>query len=248
MNRISKLLFLFIFCFFLVLPSVSADVQRVYDQAGILSDEEVAALEKKAADLFKKWETDFIVITTESTEGLPIMKYMQNFTDQLAKEFNRKKDNMAVITLDMGDRWVDLAGFGRAETYLPDSRLDMIRGEITPSLSAGNYYEAFDLFFDFGDEYLDKHPNIFFNTFFQLALSLGLAGAIVFFMAYTSGGRVTVTSRTYLDESNTKIIDKHDIYLRKTVTRKRKPSSKSGGGGGGISGGGRSHSGSRGRF
>lgn len=176
------------------------------------------------------------------------MKYMQNFTDQLAKEFNRKKDNMAVITLDMGDRWVDLAGFGRAETYLPDSRLDMIRGEITPSLSAGNYYEAFDLFFDFGDEYLDKHPNIFFNTFFQLALSLGLAGAIVFFMAYTSGGRVTVTSRTYLDESNTKIIDKHDIYLRKTVTRKRKPSSKSGGGGGGISGGGRSHSGSRGRF
>lgn len=248
MNRISKLLFLFIFCFFLVLPSVSADVQRVYDQAGILSDEEVAALEKKAADLFKKWETDFIVITTESTEGLPIMKYMQNFTDQLAKEFNRKKDNMAVITLDMGDRWVDLAGFGRAETYLPDSRVDMIRGEITPSLSAGNYYEAFDLFFDFGDEYLDKHPNIFFNTFFQLALSLGLAGAIVFFMAYTSGGRVTVTSRTYLDESNTKIIDKHDIYLRKTVTRKRKPSSKSGGGGGGISGGGRSHSGSRGRF
>lgn len=53
MNRISKLLFLFIFCFFLVLPSVSADVQRVYDQAGILSDEEVAALEKRLQTFLK---------------------------------------------------------------------------------------------------------------------------------------------------------------------------------------------------
>ena len=207
MKKVSSVLLLFIFCFLLAVPSVSADVQRVYDQAGILSEEEVAKLEKEAAELFKKWETDFIVITTESTDGLPIKNYMQNFTDELAREFNREKDNMAVITIDLGDRWVDLAGFGRAETYLPDGRLDMIREKLTPYLSAGDYYDAFILFFELGDEYLDKHPNIFFNTFFQLALSLGIAGIIVFFMAYTSGGRVTVSSSTYMYHHHSKVFD-----------------------------------------
>lgn len=260
MKLVGKTSFLFTFLFFLLISPALADVQRVYDHADLLTDEQVQELEKQAATHFEEWNTDFIIITTEDTNGKTIMKYMQDFTDELQEEFNRQEDNMAVITMDIEDRWVDLAGFGLAEEYLDSTRLDQIRNQITPYLSDGEYYEAFQLFLTKTDEYLGIRPgvnpeSIFFNTFFQLAIALGLAGIIVFFMAYTSGGRVTVTSGTYLDRSNSKINSKRDRYLRKTVTRRKKPSSNNSGGGGGFRGGGggissagRSHSGSRGRF
>ncbi|MEM5594553.1 hypothetical protein AAHH67_27500 [Niallia circulans] len=50
---------------------------------------------------------------------------------------------------------------------------------------------------------------------------------------------------TYMD--NSKIINRQDRFIRKTVTKQRKPQNNSGGGGG-ITGGGHSHSGSRGKF
>lgn len=252
----------FILFFFMAINITFADVQRVYDEAGLLTEEEVANLEQQAAAYFEKWDTDFIIVTTESTEGKGIRQYLQDFSDKLWGEFNREEDNMAIITVDIGDRWVDLAGFGRAEKRIDNKRADHIRQELTPYLSDENYYEAFQVFMEMADEYMRTFPgvnpnSIFFNTLFQLAVSLGLAGIIVFFMAYHSGGKVTVTSTTYLDRNQSRVIRKRDRYLRKSVTRMKKPSSNSrgGGGGGGFRGGGggvtragRSHSGSRGRF
>lgn len=259
MKQFIRAALLFSLFFLLFSGNTHAEVQRIYDQAGLLTDEQVQVLEEQAAAYFEEWQTDFIIITTEDTDGKPIMNYMGDFIDELADEWNRPEESMAVLTIDMGDRWVDLAGFGLAKEYLDDSRLDQIRNQITPHLSDNNHYEAFQLFFEKADQYLGVRPgvnpeSIFLKTYFQLAVALGLAGIIVFFMAYNSGGRVTVTSGTYLNRSNSAIISKHDRYLRKTVTRRKKPSNnnKGGGGGfgggGGMTGGGRSHSGSRGRF
>ncbi|MCM3739825.1 TPM domain-containing protein [Oceanobacillus luteolus] len=257
MKLLWKTSILFTFLFFLLISPALADVQRIYDHADLLTDEQVQELEKQAANYFEEWNTDFIIITTEDTNGKTIMKYMQDFTDELKDEFNRQEDNMAVITIDMDSRMVDIAGFGIAEKYIDDERIELILDHVTPYFSQGDYYKAFKLFFEKADEYLDIRPgvnpeSVFFNTFFQLAVAVVLAAIIVFLMAYTSGGRVTVTSGTYLNRSSSRIISKRDRYLRKTVTRRKKPSANNNGGGGGFRGGGggitgagRSHSGGR---
>ncbi|MHA6251494.1 TPM domain-containing protein [Oceanobacillus sp. CAU 1775] len=252
----SLLVIMFIF---ITTAPVFADVQRIYDEANLLTDAEVQELEAQASAYFDEWQTDFIIITTNDTEGRMVTTYMQDFTDELAKEFNRSEDNMAVLTMDMQNREVYLAGFGIGKEYLDDARLDQIRNQITSDLSNGNYYDAFEHFFAKSDEYLNIRPGVnpeslFFNTFVQLGAALVLAFIVVFIMAFNSGGRVTVNARTYLDQQNTRIVSQHDRYLRKTVTRKKKPSNNSSGGGGGRMGGGgissagRSHSGSRGGF
>ncbi len=97
---------------------------------------------------------------------------------------------------------------------------------------------------------------ILFNLWFQIVVSLVIAGIIVGAMAYNSGGRVTVSQGTYMDFSNSKVINRRDNYLRTSVTKTRKPSNNNkssgggfgGGGGGGTTSGGHSHSGSRGSF
>lgn len=255
MKRTIALAILFLFIW---LTPTAAEEQRIYDQAELLTNEQIQDLEAQASAYFEEWQTDFIIITTDGLDGKDLIVYMDDFTDDLAEQFNRAEDNMAVLMMDMETKEINLAGYGRAEDLLDNSRLTNIRQQITPDLSDGNYYEAFQQFFVKSDEYLGiragvNPESIFFNTYVQLAAAIVLGLIIVFFMAYNSGGRVTTTGRTYMDQENTRIVSQRDRYLRKTVTRKRKPSNKNSGGGrsgggGGISSAGRSHSGSRGSF
>lgn len=254
MKKLMKLSIFFMLLFlFIGESSISADVQRIYDDANLLTDEEVADLEEKAAVYYDEWETDFIILTTNDADGKDIKQYMGDFTDELAEKFNRTEDNMVVLTMDMKSRDVTVNGFGLGEKYVDNKRSESIRNKITPDLSNENYYDAFILFFESSHEYLGITPgmnpdSIFFNTYIQLAIAVVLAGVIVFFMAYNSGGRVTVSGKTYMDQENSRVISKSDRYIRKTVTRTKKPSNNNSGGGGGITGGGRSYSGSRGKF
>lgn len=95
----------------------------------------------------------------------------------------------------------------------------------------------------------DYREDPFRNPFIQLAVSMVLGGIAVAVMASNAGGRVTTTNRTYLNEEKSALIAHHDIYIRTTTKRVRKPkpqdNNHSGGGhtGGGVSGGGHSHSG-----
>lgn len=89
----------------------------------------------------------------------------------------------------------------------------------------------------------------FRNPLVQLVVSLVLGGIAVAIMASHAGGRVTTTNRTYLNEEKSALIAHHDIYIRTTTKRVRKPkpqdNNHTGGGhtGSGVSGGGHSHSG-----
>jgi len=231
----------------------------VYDYAELLSDEEEAALAGLAARLGANRETDFIIITLDGTGGMDIQDYVAHFYDETAPGYDKPHGNAAILAIDLKERDVFLAGFGKAETRLDSGRLDKIRTKITPSLSEGDYYEAFEKYVKLAHQYMGYRPgvnpdNILFKFWFQAAVSLVVAGAAVGVMAINSGGRVTVNARTYLDETRSGIVAKHDRFINKTVTRTKieKPSSGGGsfggGGGGGVTPGGRSFSSSRGKF
>lgn len=262
-NRLLKRAFIFIVFFLSITTTAFADPERIYDEAGLLDAKQIQQLEKKAASYFNEWSTDFIVVTTNDTEGKSLMRYTQDISDELAEKLNRAEDHMVILTVyieSSTDREAYIAGFGKGKEYVDNSRVQLILDHIIPYLANGDYVEAFELFFKKSAEYLNIRPgvnpeSIFLNTYFQLAVAIALGGIIVFIMAYSSGGKSTVTSGTYLNRNNSQIVRKHDRYLRKTVTR-RKPSNNSnggagggfGGGGGGVTGAGRSHSGGGRKF
>lgn len=257
-----------VICFLLLLSLISSKIveatsstkQRIYDFAGLLTSEEVNQLENLSEKYSRKRQTDFIILTTNDTKGKDIVPYMEDFYDEKALGYDKPHGNTAILTIDMKNRDVYLAGFYKGEEYLDDYRLDLVREKITPDLSQGNYYEAFYSFIKISYKYMGIRPgvnpdNLFFNLLFQIAVSLGLAGIVVSIMAYSTGGKVTVSDGTYRDYNNSKVIDKRDRYLNTTVSKTKIASNnstggKSGGtgGGGGVSRGGHSHSGSRGKF
>lgn len=256
-KALSVFIILFLFLPFLSesVGAASSTKQRIYDDAGLLTAEEIMSLEEIANEFSIKQETDFIILTTKDAEK-DITKYMEDIYDEQAFGYDKAHGNTAILTMDMKSRDVELAGFYKAKTYLDNERLGLIRKKITQDLSNENYFEAFETFIVTADEYMEYKPgvnpeNIFFKWWFQIIISLGIAGLIVGTMAYNSGGRVTTNVRTYMDSNNTEILRRKDRYMRKTVTKRRKPSNnnRSGGsGGGGMTSGGHSHSGSRGKF
>ncbi len=265
-NKITKAVLLLI-AFLLLLPfaanagvteAAAADAdakQTVYDFAGLLNKEEIAEIEAMAHEYGAKRETDFIIVTTNDTQNKDVVEFTEDFYDEQAFGYDKPHGNAALLTVDMQHREVYLAGFYKAEQYLDDHRLDLIRGKITPDLTNANYVSAFQTFIKTSYKYMGIRPgvspdNILLNLWFQIIVSLGLAGIVVGMMVRNSGGKVTVTASTYQDAGNSGILQKEDRYIRTSVVRHKKPSNKSGGarGGGGISGGGHSHSGSRGGF
>ncbi|QGH34087.1 hypothetical protein GI584_08660 [Gracilibacillus salitolerans] len=243
--------FFFILLVFLTLLTipVMADKQYIYDDAGIFDNAKVSELEQLAKEYSEENETDFLIVTTDDPGNRDVKEYTQDFYDE-----NTPGDT-AILTIDMSEREVYLAGFGATQEYLSDERLTQIREHITPNLSADNYTEASKQFFEKVDQYLRVSPiinpdSIFLKTWFQLVVAIVIGGVVVGSMIFNMGGRVTVNHQTYMDPQNSRIVKKRDTYIRKSVqkTKIQKNNNRSDGGGGGVTKGGHSHTGSRGGF
>ena len=223
--------------------------QHIFDQAGLLSDSEISDLEAYAAEKSREQGTEFLLLTTDSTEGLPIETYMGNFFDGLADETGT--ENAVLLTIDIGGREFYLAGFGTAERRLDNERVELVLDRITPYMVEGQYAGAFRETIETADRYMEYKPgvnpeSIFFQTWFQAAVALLLGGVVVGTMLYNTGGRNTTTAATYIDRDHTRVTRDSDRFRNKTVTRRRIPKNNNSGGGfggGGMTGGGRSFSG-----
>lgn len=238
--------------------SAAAETKKlIYDEANLLTEEEYMELNAMANEYGAKRETDMIIITSNNEDNTDVELMTEDFYDEQAPGYDKPHGNTVILTLDMKNRDVYLAGFYKAEELLDDGRLDRIREKITPNLSNGDYKLAFEKYIKTAHKYMGFKPGVdpdnpLFNFGFQLIAALVVGGIVVGIMTYRSGGLVTVNRRTYEDASTSGIVDRQDQYLRTTTTKRKiersSSSSSGGGGGGGITGGGHSHSGSRGKF
>ncbi|GAA4852701.1 YgcG family protein [Paenibacillus vulneris] len=271
---------LFFFVMYLSVPvqimaAAREEKTLIYDEAKLLSSEEIRELNSLANQYGAKRKTDIIVMTSNNDQDVDVKKMTENFYDENGPGYDKSHGNAVILTLDMKNRDIYLAGFYKAEQYLGDNRLDKIRDKITPDLSQGNYKQAFETYILTSYKYMGVKPgvdpdNVLFDIRFQFVGSLAIGCMVVGIMAYRSGGRVTVNRHTYEDASSSGILDRQDQYIRTTITQEKiekssgNSSGKSSGGGGGssggsggftgrsggggVTGGGHSHSGSRGKF
>lgn len=233
--------------------------QRIYDHAELLTEEQIKELETIAGTYSEKREVDFIIVTVEDP-GKDMQKYVDEFYDEEGFGFDKKHGNTAMLGIGMKERDVVLSGFKEMEESLDPNRLSHIREKITPALSDGNYFDAFESFILLSSKYMMYRPGVdptnpLFNTWVQLGIALAVAALIVWAMARNVEPKMTATSATYQDMNRSRVVRKRDRYIRKTVTRRRKPKQSSGGnrGGGGSGSIGRTSAGharstSRGKF
>lgn len=239
--------------------SVAAEEdKRIYDDAGLLTFSEYQDLEQLSLQYGEEAGIGIYILTHDDPGAVDAEVYIEDFYDK------GNYGDSVFLLIDMHNRDVVIEGYGTAQTYIHSKRGDVIRDEITPYLSDGDYRTAFQIYIEESAAYMkddselnydydysydsegnrvtgnsssDPAKNVITNVWFQLLISLAIGGIVVGVMAYNSGGRMTAGGNTYMDPGHSGLIGRRDLYLRTTVTRVRRPQNNNTGRGGFNAGG-----------
>src|SRR5690606_4037687 len=107
-------LFSFILMIFIIPDRVSAAVEMkrlIYDEAELLSQEEYDKLNRLANEYGAKRETDIVILTSNNVENKDVVLIAEDFYDDHALGYDKAHGNAVILTMDMKNRDIYLAGF-----------------------------------------------------------------------------------------------------------------------------------------
>lgn len=261
------LLALLVCCVLLLFPhipiSAASENQNVWDYAEVFSSKELSSLEEMAQDYCKEKDYRFLVVTTTTlSDGYEYTSsydtdqdcdlYTEAFYNSIVEEYGDTYENCVILTLDLTNRYALVTGWGKLkEGSMDATRCTQVYESILDKFSDDQWFEACEKYYKTANRFIHIRSgvnpnNIFLKTWFQLILAAVIGGIIILINVIHSGGTMTVSDKTYLDDGRSKLVGKHDHYIRTSVHRTKRESSNnsSSSSGGGSS----SHSSGGGHF
>lgn len=136
--------------------AVSAEgAVRVVDGAGLLTETEEANLLQTLNEISERQQFDVVVVTTTSLNGKDITAYTEDFYDEHDYGYGATYDGV-VLLVDMGTRQWKIVTTGFGITAFTDAGIDYIADEFVPYLSSGDYYQAFSIYAEMCDEFVEQ--------------------------------------------------------------------------------------------
>ena len=240
---------------------------RLVDDADILSDSEENKLLKKLDSISESYQIDVAVVTIDSLGDRTPQEYADDYYDYNGFGFGETHDGFVMLlSMEDRDRW--FSGCGKGIEIFTDYGQDWMWKQVTPKLSDGDYYAAFDRYADISEDFIKEwKKGTPYDTNHKAKGSLhfgwyiaAVVGGLLIGLIYAESVKAQLTSVSmqhgaddYIRKNSFKLSVKRDSFLYKNTTREYiERSSGSGGGGGGtsthISSSGSSHSGSGGKF
>ena len=234
-----KKVLMILLCCMVLLPCVIASAEAgtvaVVDMAGLLSVNEEYRLENKS--LMLEDDTAVYILTANALNG----KTPDEFVDEYFQSSAASSTVVFFISMEERD-WLVVA-YGRAADLISDREIEAMGVEVVPSLSAGEYYEAFDLWLDILPRYMQS-GSAYSAGSLAVALLIGAAVGGIVILIMRSGMKTAKqqsSASDYLKQGSFRLSIKQDwfLYSRVTKTPRPKNNSSSGGGGSRRSGGGK---------
>jgi uncharacterized protein len=131
-----------------VRPALALDVPhleaRVTDMAGVLTREQIAALEARLAELERTDSTQLAVLIIPSLQG----EVLEDFSERVATQWKlgqRGRDNGALLLISMKERRIRIeVGYGLEPTLTDALSRRIIQNEIGPLFREGQFYAGID--------------------------------------------------------------------------------------------------------
>lgn len=129
---------------------------RVVDRADILSSYEEAALTSLCDEISEEVQCDVAVVTVQSLGGKSAQAYADDFYDYNGYGMGYGDDEILLL-LAMDEREWAFTTYGLAIRAIPNYAIDEIAEEIVPSLSSGDYYDAFARYVSLAEDYVSHY-------------------------------------------------------------------------------------------
>ena len=128
---------------------------RLWDMADLLTLEEKRQLSQKLDEVSERLQFDLVIFTTDSLSGYTPGDYADTYYDSNGYGYGESRDGaLLLISMEGRDWWISTCGFGTIA--LADDRIEAIGEDIVPSLTSGNYSNAFSTFIDDCDSYVTQ--------------------------------------------------------------------------------------------
>ena len=214
--------------------SASAAAGIVMDDADLLSQAEEQALTQKLTDVGTAYNTQMIVATVASAQGKDPDDLVNDLYDSMNFGYGETREGVLLLVC-MDPREYRILSNGYAGNAIDPGVIDTIGDAIVSDLSDGDYADAFEIFADKCDYYLNGYLNGFpFETGQNLVISLvvGLVLALIV-TAILKGQLKSVrkqhAANVYVRSGSMQVTLSRDIYLYRHVSRTKRESSNSSG-------------------
>ena len=241
--------------------------ERVFDVADKLTVEQEQSLREKIRAAEDICGIDIIVVTLdqsleeyaksyESIIGYVqpyqyTMVYADNFYDEGKFGYNKPHGDGLILVDNWYREWDGgvytwVSTSGKVMEQLDTSTVEYILDMCLDYVEEDPAY-AYEYFVELVVDYLDPNQNLGATLGGGISVLVGLVAALIFRIVNRGGkkGKNTVETKTYVKSGSADVRVRQDIFLTKTMQRRRieTDSNRSGGGGGHISAGGHSHGG-----
>ena len=133
------------------------DVQKVYDFADLLTDEEEDKLYQEVNSFISQTGYDLAVVTTNDNNKRSEVEYADDFYDYNDFGKNSTRDGLLLL-IDMTNRKVYISTTGNA-IVMYNSRIDSIIDAGYDYLTSGDYYNTFSKMIEKQEYYFDLGPD-----------------------------------------------------------------------------------------
>lgn len=249
MKKIGCLLVVFMLLVFGMSAVVCAENRdKVVDRANLLTDAQEERLEAQFTEIAERYQCDVAVVTTNSLGQKSAMTYTDDYYDANGYGYGPDLDGI-ILMVSMGERDWWMATRGKAIRIFTDRRLENIRGEVWDFLHDGDYYEAFSVFGEEAEHYMRVYEEGPLSLAARLAISaaVGLVAALLVVFALFHQLRTVRPkheARDYVRGGSFRVTRANDLFLYRTLMRRKIEAPSSGGGssthstsGGGRAGG-----------
>lgn len=238
-KKLSAIIFALFLSVLAAFPAFAvSDLQRLVDEAGLLTGSEGAELLAQLNEISERQQVDVVVVTVNSLEGASATEYADDFYDRNGYGFGNEGDGiLLLISMEERDWAMSTSGFGI--TAFTDAGLAYISDMIVGDLGDGDYAWAFTAFAEMCDDYitqaktgepydidhLPKDPLVLI-VFLVFSLAVGFVISLIATGIMRSKLK-SVYSKTeaggYVKKGSLNLTLKNDLYLYKDVKRREKP-------------------------
>lgn len=241
----------------------TTDKRYIADDADLLTDAQEAELLSLISRINFYHDIDVVLHTTNDIGNKDIGTYANDYYD-----YNGYADDGMLFMIDMGSRNYYTSTTGYAMVAFADDKIESLSDTVVGYLSDGEYYEAFTVYLNNVDGYLEAihneseldyrfddsygvstSKNILKRELVSIAVAFIISFIVVSVLQKKMNTAVRKTqANDYLVPNSLNITAGNDFYITSNIVRVPKQTNNTKSGGSHVSSGGRAHGGGGGRF
>lgn len=237
MKKMFSILLALLLCMALAAPVLAADAPRLVDDAGLLTSSQERSICSKLDEISEQYQVDVVIVTVDSTGSYGPDRFTKAFYEEYDYGYGPDRDGV-ILLVAMDERDYRILSNGFAAQAISRSEIYEIGDRIQPDLSDGDYADAFRKFADACVYEIDGELNGFpFDFGMSLLISLGIGLAVAgiatgIMAAQLRSVRRRYEAGEYTRPGSMKLTQSGDLFLYRTVSRRRRQTEYSGSRGG----------------